>query len=36
MCVPGGSVGIATDYELDGPGVKSRRGARFSARPDRP
>ena len=27
---PGSSVGIATDYGLDGP------GSRFSARPDRP
>ena len=25
------SVGIATDYELDGPGIESRWGARFSA-----
>ena len=25
------SVGIATRYELDGPGIESRRGARFSA-----
>ena len=34
MCVWGGpvsSVGIATDYGLDGPGVESRWGARFSA-----
>ena len=28
----GSSVGIATDYGLDGPGIESR----FSARPDRP
>jgi hypothetical protein len=28
----GGSVGIATDYGLDGPGIESRWGARFSAR----
>ena len=27
--------GIATDYGLDGPGIESRWGARFSARPDR-
>ena len=34
---PGSSVGIATDYGLDGPGIESRwGGARFSARPDRP
>ena len=36
---PGSSVGIATGYGLDGPGIKSRwgRGARFSAPvPDRP
>jgi len=30
-CGPGSSVGIATDYGLDGPG-----GAKFSARPERP
>ena len=28
---PGGSVGIATDYGLDGPGIESRWGARSSA-----
>ena len=28
---PGSSVGIATDYGLDGPGIESRLGARFSA-----
>jgi hypothetical protein len=28
---PGGIVGIATGYGLDGPGVESRWGARFSA-----
>jgi len=33
---PGSSVGIATDYGLDGPGIETRWGARFSARPDRP
>ena len=27
---PGSSVGIATDYGLDGPGIESRWGARFS------
>ena len=33
VCVPGGSVGIATGYGLDGPGIESRWGwgARFSA-----
>ena len=35
LCGPGSSVGIATDYGLDGPGIESR-WARFSARPDRP
>jgi hypothetical protein len=29
------SVGIATRYELDGPGIESQLGARFSA-PSRP
>jgi len=33
-CGPGSSVGIATDYGLDGPG--SNAGTRFSTRPDRP
>ena len=28
---PGSSVGIATAYGLDGPGIESRWGARFSA-----
>jgi len=28
---PDSSVGIATDYELDGPGIESRWKARFSA-----
>jgi len=28
---PGSVVGIATGYGLDGPGIKSRWGARFSA-----
>jgi hypothetical protein len=28
---PGSSVGIATDYGLDGPGIESRWGARFFA-----
>ena len=30
MCGPGSSVGIATGYELDGPGIDPG-GARFSA-----
>ena len=28
-CGPGSSVGIATGYELDGPGIESRWGAKF-------
>ena len=32
---PGSSVGIETDYGLDGPGYRIG-GARFFARPDRP
>ena len=32
---PGSSVGIATDYALDGPGIESRWGEIFR-RPDRP
>jgi len=28
---PGSSVGIVTGYRLDGPGIKSRWGERFSA-----
>ena len=35
-CEPGSSVGIATDYGLDGRGIESRWGARFSPRQDRP
>ena len=31
MCGPGSSVGIATGYGLDGPGIKSQWEARFSA-----
>ena len=31
ICGSGSSVGIATDYGLDGPGIESRWGARFSA-----
>jgi hypothetical protein len=30
-CGPGSSVGIATGHGLDGPGIESRLGARFSA-----
>ena len=30
-CRPGSSVGIATGYGLNGPGIDSRWGARFSA-----
>jgi len=33
---PGSSVGIATDYGLDGPGIESRRARDFSAHLDRP
>ena len=36
-CGPGSSVGIATGYGLDGPGIESRWGARFfHTCPDRP
>jgi len=35
FCGPGSSVGIATDYGLDGPG-SNPSGTRFSARPDQP
>ena len=34
ICGPGSSVGIATDYGLDGPGIESRWGEIF--RPSRP
>jgi hypothetical protein len=30
MCVPGSSVGIATDYGLDGAGIESRWGRDFT------
>ena len=30
-CGPGSSVGVATAHGLDGPGIESRWGARFSA-----
>jgi hypothetical protein len=33
---PGSSVGIATDYRLDGPGTESRREEIFRTLPDRP
>ena len=33
---PDSSVGIATDFGLDGPGIESRLGGRLFARPDRP
>jgi hypothetical protein len=36
MCGPGSSVGITTDYRLDGPGIECRWGAIFRTRPDRP
>jgi hypothetical protein len=32
---PGSSVGIATDYGLDGPGIESRWGEVFRTCPDR-
>jgi hypothetical protein len=31
LCGPGSVVGIATGYGLDGPGIESRWGTRFSA-----
>ena len=31
MCGPDSVVGIATGYRLDGPGIETRWGARFSA-----
>jgi hypothetical protein len=36
MCGPDSSVGIATDYGLDGPGIESRWGEIFRTCPDRP
>jgi hypothetical protein len=37
FCGPGSSVGIATDYGLDGPGIESRWGRDFPRPcPDRP
>jgi hypothetical protein len=35
-CGPGSSVGMATGYGLDGPGIESRWGETFRTRPDRP
>jgi hypothetical protein len=35
-CGPGSSVGIATGYGLDGPGIEFRRGKIFRTCPDRP
>ena len=34
-CGPGSSVGIATGYGLDGPGIESRWGEIFRTSPDR-
>jgi hypothetical protein len=36
FCGPVSSVGIATDYGLGGPGIKSRWGRYFSHTSDRP
>ena len=36
LCGPGSSVGIATDYGLDSPGIESRCGEIFRNCPDRP
>jgi len=36
ICEPGSSVGIATGYGLDGPGIESRWGEIFRTCPDRP
>ena len=33
MCGPGSSVGIATGYGMDGPGIESRWGTRFFSAP---
>jgi len=35
-CGPGSSVGIATAYGLDGPGIESWWGEIFRTSPDRP
>jgi hypothetical protein len=34
-CEPGSSVGIVTDYRVDGPGMKTRWGEIFRTHPDR-
>jgi hypothetical protein len=36
FCGPGSSVGIATGYGMDGPGIESRWGEIFRTCPDRP
>jgi len=36
VCGSGSSVGIATAYGLDGPGIESRWGEIFRTSPDRP
>ena len=36
MCGPGSTVGVATEYGLDGSGIESRWGTRFFARRDWP
>jgi hypothetical protein len=36
LCGSSSSVGIATDYGLDRPGIESRWGEIFRTRPDRP
>jgi len=36
VCGPGSSIGIATGYGLDGPGIESRWGEIFRTCPDRP
>ena len=36
LCGPGSSVGIATGYELDGPGIEFQWGEIFRTCPDRP
>jgi hypothetical protein len=33
---PGSSVSIATDHQLDGPGIETQWGEIFRTRPDRP
>ena len=36
LCRPGSSVGIVTDYGLEGPGIESRWSEIFRTCPDRP